>query len=89
MDLSPERWAEINAVLDEALDRDPDNPAAVLPDICNDPDLREEVRSFLEADEDAVNFLEEMLLSTPVTCFPMISKPGRWKTSLRATSPRR
>ncbi len=59
MDLSPERWAEINTVLDEAFDRDPDNPAAVLPDICNDPDLREEVRSFLDADEDAVNFLEE------------------------------
>jgi len=59
MDLSPERWAEINAVLDEAFDRDSDNPAAVLADICDDPDLREDVRAFLDADEGAVDFLED------------------------------
>jgi eukaryotic-like serine/threonine-protein kinase len=59
MDLSPERWAEIDAVLDEAFDRDPDNPAAVLADICDDPDLREDVRAFLDADEGAVDFLED------------------------------
>ena len=70
MNLSPERWADINAVLDEALDRAPDDPASVLPDICDDPDLREEVRSFLNADEEAVDFLEDDAALHAANLFP-------------------
>jgi len=57
MSMSPERWTEINAVLDEALDRDPDDPASVLDEICDDPDLREDVRSLLEEDTE-MDFLD-------------------------------
>ncbi|HHP7237383.1 protein kinase domain-containing protein [Longibacter sp.] len=56
MSMSPERWTEINAVLDEALDRNPDDPTSVLDDICDDPDLREEVRSLL-AEDTEMDFL--------------------------------
>ncbi|PEN11071.1 hypothetical protein CRI94_16755 [Longibacter salinarum] len=57
MNISSERWSEISDVLDEALDRAPDDPLSVLDDICSDPDLREAVRSFLEED-DTIGFLE-------------------------------
>lgn len=52
MDISSERWSEISAVLDDAFDRAPDDPASVLDEVCDDPDLRAEVLDFLDAGDD-------------------------------------
>jgi len=57
MNLSNERWSEISDVLDRALDRAPEDPASVLDAVCPDPDLRAEVRAFLEAEGEADTFL--------------------------------
>lgn len=59
MDVSADRWAEISAVLDEVLERAPDAPESILDDVCDDPELREEVRAFLTAETDAPDFLED------------------------------
>jgi hypothetical protein len=49
--LTPDRWREIEAVLEAALDRGPDQRSAWLARVCGtDPDLRSEVESLLDAE---------------------------------------
>src|SRR6185312_2345559 len=59
MAMSPERWREVEAVLERALERAPAERAAFLNEVCgNDPALRQEVESLLRADLRATGFLE-------------------------------
>ena len=48
--MTPERWRQVEAVLQAALEREPAERAALLDSACaGDPDLRQEVESLLEA----------------------------------------
>ena len=48
--MTPERWRQVEAVLQAALKREPADRAALLDSACaGDPDLRQEVESLLEA----------------------------------------
>lgn len=59
-DLSPERWREVESLLDAAFDRAPEERAAFLEEACaDDPELRQIVIRLLEADGDAGAFLEQ------------------------------
>ncbi len=58
--MTPERWQQINAVLDAVLEQPLDQRTASLDEYCrDDPDLRREVLSLLEAHDQAQTFLEE------------------------------
>ncbi len=57
--MKPERWREIEAVFQAALESAPDHRGAFLDQACrNDPSLRQEVDSLLEANARASGFLE-------------------------------
>ncbi len=59
-EISDTDWDEIDALLDEALDRSPEEWEAFLDQACGDrPALREEVESLLAAEADAPPFLEQ------------------------------
>jgi Tol biopolymer transport system component/predicted Ser/Thr protein kinase len=59
--MDAERWAKIDRLLDEAIDRDPQSRAAFLDQACaGDEELRREVESLLEAQAHS-----EPFLSTP------------------------
>ncbi|HKI04163.1 MAG TPA: serine/threonine-protein kinase [Thermoanaerobaculia bacterium] len=54
-----ERWARIDWVFDQALDRSPDEQRAFLDQTCaGDAELRREVERLLDADESSATFLE-------------------------------
>ena len=58
-DLDPERWRQIDGVLDAALDTPPEERAAFLDQACgDDEDLRAELESLLEAHRGAEDSLE-------------------------------
>jgi len=60
--MTPERWAEVDRLLDEALERSPEDRAAFLESACRgDETLRREVQSLLAAHQQA----EEKFLKTP------------------------
>ncbi len=57
---SPARWSEISALLDEALERSPEEQAILLDRACaGDPELRREVEALLNAEAHAPDFLEQ------------------------------
>ena len=57
--MKPERWQQIDSLLDAALERPPEQRAAFLDHACaGDSALRKEVESLLEHDERAVDFIE-------------------------------
>lgn len=57
--LDPERWQQIRTVLHEALEQSPDRRAAFLDRRCaGDAELRGEVESLLQADEESGDFLD-------------------------------
>ncbi len=59
--MDAERWAKIDQLLDDAMDRDPESRAAFLNEACaGDAELRREVESLLEA-----HSRSEPFLSTP------------------------
>ena len=59
-ELSDTDWNEIDALLDEALDRPPEDWTTFLDQACGDrPALRAEVESLLAAEVDAPDFLEQ------------------------------
>ncbi|HKL88993.1 MAG TPA: serine/threonine-protein kinase [Salinibacter sp.] len=59
-EISDADWSEIDALLDEALDRPPDEWDAFLDRKCGDrPALREELESLLAAEQEAPSFLEQ------------------------------
>lgn len=69
-DLSPERWRQIETLLDGALDREPDERAAYLDEACgDDPILRHEVQALLDAEKEAPGFLDEPALALAESLF--------------------
>src|SRR5215467_2684363 len=57
--MKPERWQQIDKLLDAALERPPEERPALLDQACDgDPDLRKEVEALLEHDERATDFIE-------------------------------
>ena len=60
--MTPERWQQVKAVFEEALERAPGERAAFLDQACRDDDaLRREVDSLLASHDDAPGFLDEPL----------------------------
>ena len=58
--MTPERWQEIEAVLQEALDRPPLDRASFLDDACaGDAKLKEEANSLISAYDEAGDFIEQ------------------------------
>ena len=58
--LTPERWAQVEAILDKAIKLSPSERTAFLNDACADtPTLRTEVEALLAADAEGGLFLEE------------------------------
>ena len=58
--MTPERWQEIEAVLQGALDRPPGERASFLDDACaGDEDLKEEASSLISAYDEAGDFIEQ------------------------------
>ena len=58
--MKPERWRQIDQLLEAALEREPEERAAFLADACaGDESLRLEVESLLRSDEAADCFIEE------------------------------
>ncbi|HVG17734.1 MAG TPA: serine/threonine protein kinase, partial [Blastocatellia bacterium] len=56
--MTPERWRQVERVLQAALERGPAERAALLDRECaGDPSLREEVESLLAAEQPARSFL--------------------------------
>jgi Tol biopolymer transport system component len=61
--MDPERWAKIDRLLDEAMDRDPQARAAFVAEACDgDDDLRREVESLLKAQIQSEPFLSRPAL---------------------------
>lgn len=59
-DISPQRWNEIESILDEALEADPDERAAVVDRLSDgDEELHAQVMSMLRAGERVDDFLED------------------------------
>jgi len=58
--MTPERWQEVEDVLQAALDRPPRERANFLNEVClDDTELAREAGSLIEAYDDAVDFMEE------------------------------
>jgi len=58
--MTPQRWQEIEAVLQEALDRPPLDRASFLDDACaGDAKLKEEANSLISAYDEAGDFIEQ------------------------------
>src|SRR5262245_41018655 len=58
--MKPERWRQIDQLLEAALERQPEERAAFLADACaGDDSLRLEVESLLRTDEAADSFIEK------------------------------
>jgi hypothetical protein len=59
--MKPERWQQIDQVLEAALERDRNEWAAFLDQACaGDEELRREVESLLRAHEQAGSFIEKL-----------------------------
>src|SRR5262245_24159944 len=62
--MKPERWRQIDQLLEAALEREPEERAAFLADACaGDDSLRLEVESLLRSDEVAESFIEEPVVA--------------------------
>src|SRR5712691_13194605 len=58
--MKPERWQQIKALLQAALEREPDERPAFLDEACaSDDSLRREVESLIASYEQAGSFIEE------------------------------
>lgn len=58
--MTPYRWKQVKAVLEEALERDPPERALFLVAVCGDDrELQDEVESLLATDTEAGDFLDE------------------------------
>ena len=75
--ISPERWREIDSVLDAALDLPPEERAAFLHSACGaDADLRAEVDRILRALDEAGDFLEDSLPNIRSALLLASTRPG-------------
>src|SRR6516164_6804445 len=77
--MTPERWAQVDAVLSEALERKADQRADFLAQRCNgDDDLRRQVQALLTAHDAAGSFLDTLpRLSPPGIASPVEVATGR------------
>src|SRR5258706_13924152 len=58
--MSPERYRQVKAILQAALELDPNKQAAFLEGACaDDPELKQEVQSLLDHDMQSKDFLEK------------------------------
>src|SRR5438034_1391101 len=58
--MTPERWQQVEEVLQAALDRPPHERASFLNEACStDEELRQEASSLIDAYDEAGNFIEE------------------------------
>ena len=58
--MTPERWQQVEEVLQAALDRPPHERASFLNEACSEDEaLRQEASSLIEAYDEAGNFIEE------------------------------
>ena len=73
-----ERWAEVEAILDAALDSDPSGWPALLDQRCTDPELRRDVESLLRHHSRARRFLS----SPPVGTAAAVLDEARASASL-------
>jgi serine/threonine protein kinase len=63
--MTPERWQQVEDVLQAALDRPPQERAAYLDEACaGDEELRDEASSLLTAHDEAGDFIEQPALTT-------------------------
>src|SRR5689334_2254186 len=61
--MDAERWAKIDRLLDEAIDRLPEDRAVFLADACaGDEELQREVESLLDAHAKSASFLSTLAL---------------------------
>lgn len=80
-----ERWSQISALLDEALDRPPDERSAYLDRTCADVELRREVEALLNAEAQAPDFLEsdavdhaaDLISAVDAASTPPLLEPGQ------------
>ncbi|HEX8921217.1 MAG TPA: serine/threonine-protein kinase [Pyrinomonadaceae bacterium] len=63
--MTPERWQQVEDVLQAALDRPPQERAAYLDEVCaGDVELKDEANSLLIAHDEAGDFIEQPALAT-------------------------
>ena len=63
--MTPERWQQVEDVLQAALDRPPQERAAYLDEVCaGDEELKEEASSLLSAHDEAGDFIEQPAIVT-------------------------
>ncbi|HYK90154.1 MAG TPA: serine/threonine-protein kinase, partial [Acidobacteriota bacterium] len=79
--MKPDRWVQIDRLLGEALDREPEHRKAFLEEACpEDADIRREVEALLDAHEKAGSFVQTPVLdlSAPtISCQEDHSLSGR------------
>ena len=64
--MASDRWQQVDAILQDALERAPSERSAFLRDACiGDPDLQRQVESLLDAHERAGSFLESPAMTRP------------------------
>src|SRR5262245_64547652 len=62
--MKPERWLQIDQLLEAAMEREPEERAAFLAVACaDDESLRLEVESLVRSDESAESFIEEPVVA--------------------------
>jgi eukaryotic-like serine/threonine-protein kinase len=74
--LTPERWAQIEALFHRALDCDPPSRSTLLSEACHhDPELLREVETLLAGDDGAANTMEAMVHTELCSfAFPLAGK---------------
>ena len=74
--ISPERWQQIKAILDQAGEAPAERQAQVVAAACgNDSALEREVLSFLVADDEIEDFIEQPLWTLPPAASPRQEPP--------------
>src|SRR5262245_27956053 len=84
--MNPERWRQIDQLLDEALELEPEERAAFLDVACaGDESLRLEVQSLLRSDEAAESFIEEP--ATALVAEVIVEQPAQATTQQPMEAP--
>ena len=70
--MTPERWQQVKAIFDQAVDREPASRAAFLRERCgNDEELQREVESLLASDQETGSLLENPLIGQATVASPL------------------